>query len=478
LDQKATDPRPPVLWQAHPGPQFRFTTSRAHEVLYGGAAGGGKSAGLIAIPLRWVTNPHFSALILRRDTTQLGDLLKKARGIYPSKLLGGRAKADGASVTWRFPSGASVRFTHCQHEDDVARFDGWEFSLVEFDELTHFTEKQYLGVRARIRSPHPGLPRYTRSTTNPGGEGHVWVFARWGAWLDPHFRIKGLPAGEGGKPPAAPGQVLWFVKRGGAEICVQEGETGDNNAPAMSRTFIPARLADNPSLAVNDPTYASTLASLDSVRRAQLEDGNWLVSYSAGSLFRKEWFRYLDAPPVDVEARVRRWDFAATEPNDSNRDPDWTRGVLMSKTKDGRFVVEDVESIRGRPAAVENLVLETAIRDGVNVQIRIPEDPGSAGKVVAARYVSLLGGFDVHAERETGDKVTRARPLSAQAEAGNVLLVRGSWNRGFVEELESFPTAGVHDDQVDGASGAFSSLQPTSDAEALERRLAAYQQIR
>ena len=77
-------------------------------------------------------------------------------------------------MTWAFPSGATTRFTHCQHDDDVARFDGDEFQLIEFDELTHFTEKQYLGIRARIRSPHPGLPRYTRSTSNPGGEGHAW----------------------------------------------------------------------------------------------------------------------------------------------------------------------------------------------------------------------------------------------------------------------------------------------------------------
>lgn len=469
---------PKVLWQPHHGPQMRFLETRCNEVLYGGAAGGGKSAGLIAMPLRWLKHKDFQAIILRREGTQLGNLLKKAEALYPAKRFGGKSKLVGSSVIWTFPSGAKVWFTHCEHEDSYQRFDGDEFQIVEFDELTHFTEKQYKGLRARIRAPHRELPRYTRSTTNPGGPGHAWVFDRWGAWLDPNAMIPGLGNADGKTPLATPGEILHFALRNGMQTVVGKDELGDDGEPALSRTFIPAKLSDNPSIAKEDPGYLSNLNGLDAVERAQKKDGNWLVSYSSGTLFKKQWWKYLDAVPADVTQWVRKWDFAATEPNDANRDPDWTRGVKMGKTADGRFIIADVESIRGTPGAVEALVLETAIRDGAHVQVRVPEDPGSAGKVVAARYVSLLSGYDVHADRETGDKVTRARPLSAQAEAGNVYLIRGPWNRVFTEEHEAFPTTGVHDDQVDGASGAFSALQPTSDEETLRRRLLAYKNWR
>lgn len=458
----------PILWKPHPGPQTRFVSTRCHEVLYGGAAGGGKSAGLISIPLRWVRNPNFSAIILRRDTTQLGNLLKKAEKLYPSS--GGKSKSDGASVIWKFPGGAQIWFTHCVHEDDVARFDGEEFQVVEFDELTHFTEKQYKRLRARLRSPDATLPRYTRSTSNPGGEGHAWVFRHWGAWLDPNYQIEGLAPGDGKTPPARPGEVLWFLPTSsGGEKVVAEGTLGEPNAdgirvPATSRTFIPARIRDNPSIALNDPQYIANIASLDPVRRAQLEAGNWLASYSAGSLFKRHWWKFIDKPPAEILSRWRAWDRAATAPHPGNEDPDWTRGVKLSRTT-GLFFVEDMQSMRDGPAAVRKLMRTTAELDGVDTGIALFRDPGSAGKDEEVSSLELLAGFNVHSQPATGDKIARARPFSAQVEPGNVYLVRGPWNEEFITELERFPTDGVHDDIVDAGSNAFSRVAPVSDLE-------------
>lgn len=457
-------PAPKVLWQPHPGPQTRFLATRCHEVLYGGAAGGGKSAGLIAMPLRWIKHKDFQAIILRREGTQLGNLLKKAEALYPAKRFGGRSKLVGSSVIWTFPSGAKIWFTHCEHEDSYQRFLGDEFQIVEFDELTHFTEEQYKGLRGRIRSPHRDLPRYTRSTTNPGGPGHKWVFGRWGAWLDPKAVVPGLTPGEGKTPPAAPGQILWFALRNGVQTVVAPGDLGDDGEPALSRTFIPAKLSDNPSIAENDPGYLSNLNGLDAVQRAQMKDGDWLAVDGRGAYFKRQWWKFIDAPPAEVLSRWRAWDRAATEPHDGNKDPDWTRGVKISRATDKRFFIEDMRSMRNRPLAVRQLMRTTAELDGAETSIALFRDPGSAGVDEEASSIELLAGFDVHSGPATGDKVARARPFSAQVEAGNVYLVRGPWNEEFIQEFEDFPE-GSHDDAVDAGSSAFSRVAPVSDLE-------------
>jgi predicted phage terminase large subunit-like protein len=423
----------PVLWKPNPGPQTRFLASTANEVLYGGAAGGGKSAASIALPLRWVHNPRFRALFLRRESKYLGDAIDKSSALYPQL---GAKLVSSPKIIWTFPSGAKIWLSHCEHDKDVRNYDSFEFHLVIFEELTHFTETQYRGIRARIRGTDPTLPRATRATCNPGGEGHEWVFRRFAPWLDPESKVRALP-----------GETLWFKD----DAVVPKGTD-----EALSRCFIPAGLADNPHVTTE---YRAQLRDLDPVRRAQLLDGNWLIKPAAGLLFKRSWFDVVDAAPSTIVQRVRRWDFAATEAA-PGKDPDWTVGARWARTSDGQFYVEDVVRLRGRPLEVEEIVLKTAELDGPNVAIRIPQDPGAAGVVVADRFVQLLVGYDVRAERETGDKAERARPVSAQAERRNIKLVRGSWNTAWLDEHEAFPD-GTHDDMVDTSSGALAALAST-----------------
>jgi len=169
------EPEGQILWRPNPGPQTKFLSSSAAEVLFGGAAGGGKSAGSIALPLRWTDNGSFRALFLRREAKYLSDAIDKSTALYPQL---GAKLVQSPKIIWTFPSGAKVWLNHCEHETDVANYDSLEFHLVIFEELTHFTEKQYRGIRARIRGTDPTLPRYSRATSNPGGEGHEWVFKR------------------------------------------------------------------------------------------------------------------------------------------------------------------------------------------------------------------------------------------------------------------------------------------------------------
>lgn len=174
----------------------------------------------------------------------------------------------------------------------------------------------------------------------------------------------------------------------------------------------------------------------------------------SGGMFQRGDFEIVDAVPAGAK-RCRAWDFAATQPK-PGKQPDWTVGLRMAHHA-GIFYVEDVKRDRWSPADVEKNLKNTATQDGQTVRIRMPEDPGAAGKADAATKIKLLAGFNVTAVRPTGEKTVRAKPASAQAEAGNVKLVRGSWNEAFLDEICSFPNA-QHDDQVDAFADALNEL--------------------
>jgi len=177
-----------------------------------------------------------------------------------------------------------------------------------------------------------------------------------------------------------------------------------------------------------------------------------------GGTFKREWFEVLDAAPAISAARkVRRWDFGATDPKEkTSSDPDYTVGLLLGEIG-GIYYVLDVVRGQESPAGVERMLKNTALQDGKAIKVRIPQDPGAAGKSNAAHQIKLLAGWDVKAALESGSKEVRATPVEAQAEAGNIKLVNGPWVAAFLEEIAEFPNA-KHDDQVDALSGAFAEL--------------------
>ena len=177
-------------------------------------------------------------------------------------------------------------------------------------------------------------------------------------------------------------------------------------------------------------------------------------------------FEILSVPIINAK-RIRYWDLAATTAQEG-KDPDWTVGLRMARTPTGEYIIEHVERFRGAPATVERTIMNTAIADGKATQIGLPQDPGSAGKAYAQTLAKMLTGWNVKIERETGDKATRASPFSAQCEAGNVSVVQGSWNNDYFNELENFPSAKSHDDQVDSSSGAFNMLNEIKTMQVLK----------
>ena len=256
------------------------------------------------------------------------------------------------------------------------------------------------------------IPLRMRAASNPGGPGHEWVRMRYQ-----------LPEGRPDKP------------------------------------FIPATIDDNPHL--DREEYIESLNELDPITRAQLMSGDWSVR-ATGGMFRREWYKIYDDWPTFIP-RVRYWDLASTEPSDSNPDPDWTVGALLGRHSNGMIWVLDVRRVRTTPLGVKTLIQQTAQMDGPEVTICIEQEPGASGKALIQDYIRMLQGYAVRAIRPTGDKVTRARPLSSYSEAGNVSILAGPWVGAFLDELDAFPD-GSHDDQVDAASGAFKELSPTGHA--------------
>lgn len=200
-----------------------------------------------------------------------------------------------------------------------------------------------------------------------------------------------------------------------------------------------------------------------------------------GGLFKKHWFKVVPATPAGGLRRVRAWDLAATV-KEGGGDPDYTVGILMALDREGFYYIEDMVRLRDTPEVVERAILSTASRDGYDVRIRLPQDPGQAGKAQISYLTRRLAGYHVDPERESGSKITRTEPFAAQVEAGNVYLVddHGSgWNDEFLNEVCRFPRAD-HDDTVDAATGAFRLLtfSPTGLLDHYERERARLQRQR
>lgn len=438
----------------NPGPQSTAFASNADITVYGGAAGGGKTwLALLRMGVHADRYPGYSGILFRRklsDATVVGGLWETSTKIYPMW----QAHPNLTMHSWRFKNGSMIQVDGLQQEMHKLNFQGAELAEFCFEEGTHFAESQFWYLFSRLRTPLQethGFKARCMITCNPDPDSWVRKLIDW------YIGEDGFPLRDRAC------KKRYFVRDGdalvwgdsSADVCEKAPHiTCDPHNQPKSLRFIPAKLADNPK---GDPTYASRLNALPLVERAQLLGGNWNIRAAAGNVFKRTWYEIIDSVLNNVVRTGRYWDLAATEPNATNRDPDWTRGVKVSLHSSGLFVVHDVVSIRGRPHAVDELIMTTARQDGYDVTQGFWQDPGQAGKSEAERYVRELAGYHVVVYRSSSDKLTYAKPVSSQAEGRNIKLLRGPWNDEYLAEHEAFPEA-RHDDIVDAGSLAMLDL--------------------
>lgn len=412
----------------HPKQRVFLLLDDVLEVLFGGAAGPGKSTGLLCAAAQYVDVPGYSALLLRRTFKQLsqpGALMAKAQEWWG----GTGAKWNKEEKQWTFPSGATIKFGYLEHDKDLDNYQSAEYQFIGFDELTQFPKHHYTYMFSRLRRLEGSqIPVRMRAATNPGGQGHSWVKDRWN-----------LPDGPRDHP---------------------------------TRAFVPAFLPDNPSL--DAATYEMALEELGETSYAQLRHGDWGAQASGG---RFDLDNLIIIQPHEVPSAgvsIRYWDTAASDVTDEYPDPDWSAGLrltrsphcpdwmkmeIMKRDQGGHgpfFYIEDVSRLRATSGPVLKRMQTVARHDGLSIPIWIEQERGASGKnLISLIRNDYLEGHIVRGHLPKGSKEVRARTVSARIDEGRMVVVDGEFTESFIMELGTFGLDGVHDDQVDALSGAY-----------------------
>jgi predicted phage terminase large subunit-like protein len=470
--------------------QEKFLRSSADIAIFGGAAFSGKTFALLMECARYSNYGNFGAVIFRREAKQVdneGGLRDTALQLYAGK-------ADYRSQPTKqfiFPSDYKVSLCHLNQESDVISWHGSQIGLLCFDELTTFTSYQFWYMLSRNRSTVGIKPRCI-ATCNPDPDSWVADFIEWWIDQDTGYPIKersgvvryllrrqnrdgifGLNWGSTredlleslgyGKPSqtaieSAKQRIQKSIENGLSPVDDSEEVSYLMERQAIkSVTFVPGNIYDNPIGMVADPSYIANLKAQDPVNRARLLDGNWKVRRTAGAYFPDSKVQYIDSIPPNVDCWLRAWDLAATETTEVDEDPDYTVGILMGRLPNDWVVIADVKRFRKNASFVREMIKATAIADGKETMIYIPQDPGQAGKYQIASFRELLVEYAVVTRTVTNNKVAMAEPVAAMWQTGTILVLRAPWNDSFIRELDLFDS-GRYDDQVDALTGGLSVL--------------------
>ncbi len=438
-----------TVLRPQPGPQETFLSSPADIAIYGGAAGGGKSFALLLEPLRHIANPGFGAVIFRRTTPQIrneGALWDESLSIYGP--LGASPKEH--VLKHRFPSGSAVSFAHLEHDKTVLNYHGSQIPLIGFDELTHFSAKQFWYMLSRNRSTC-GVRPYIRATCNPDPDSFVARLIEW--WID---QDTGYPILE------RSGKIRYFVRvndelywanspktleKDFPDACWQEIDGERVRIGPKSLTFIAASVEDNKILMRQDPGYISNLNALPSVERERLKRGNWKVRDESASIIKAKWWQqWPTGKPLPVCYHIfSSYDTAFTEEDRKNtkhsgepaHSARTTWGVFNDEISDrsAMILLEAWNGKVGFPELRKNAKKHS--RDfGEDVAVIEKKASGQSLIQELRRIHVPTRGFD---PRPYGDKEQRAHLATPMFQAGLVYYPDKNWAREVINHIASFP---------------------------------------
>lgn len=298
-------------WVPQSKPQWLAFLSRADELFYGGAAGGGKSDLLLGM----AGEAHQNSIIYRRVFPNLRFLVERSRQIYnPDNKEHGKDSYNESLHIWRLENGSIIEFGAMQYEKDKSSYQGRPKDFIGFDEAPEFTESQVQFVTAWNRTTDTGQRVRVILTGNPPlDESGSWIVRRYAAWLDKNYAH-----------PAKPGELRWYATVDGKEREFMSGEDVHTNGEVItprSRTFIPARLDDNPYYS-SDSRYRSVLQSLPEPLRSQLLNGDFDASQQADpfQIIPAEWVRLAQKRWTERERPTTPLTAVGIDPSRGGRD--------------------------------------------------------------------------------------------------------------------------------------------------------------
>lgn len=415
-----------LVWRPQRGPQSLLIACPADDILFGGARGGGKTDALLGDAGIYSQQhaPHFRGMLIRRTYDELDEVVARSQELFLP--LG--AKWQAGRYTWRFPWGGFLKMRYLKRDEDASRYQGHSYNWLGKDEGGNFPACAPLDKLSATLRDKNGVPIREIMTANPGGPGQPWI-------VDRYIRDR---------QPMVP----W-----------RDPETG------RVRVYIPSRLSDNAELVNSDPTYARRLrGSGPSWLVAAWLNGDWYATQEGGVIKSKWWQRYavrntdgtpnvdptplevrLALPPGRVVAWVHSWDTAQK----ANQVNDPSVGTVWAVMDSGNAYLVDV--VRKRMEYPDLKKAAIALYDKWGADVVLIEDKASGTSLIQdLRNDSVL---PVKAIEPEGDKVTRAVSSTLLMEAGRMWIpMRAPWLLDFENELTSFPTKGVHDDQVDSVS--------------------------
>jgi predicted phage terminase large subunit-like protein len=434
--------------------QEQFLMSTADITFYGGAAGAGKSHCLLGAFLKFCHHPRTRGVIFRRTTKQIsnpGGLFDSAINLY--KKVDPKLRIKVREQELIFSSGATLKFGYLDNASDKYNYQGAELTFLGFDEIQQLNQDNVVYMLSRLRSTSVDYKKQAFATGNPDYDSFIRE------WVEFALDERGIPIRKDVYPmrymvQVAGGQLAWADTREELESIYGSGD----QSGILTFMFVPGTIYDNPPLMKADPTYVSKLKALPRVEMERLLLGSWYARQQTSGMFKREWVEEVYLPNGRAKRRVRAWDTAFSAPSEQYPNPDYTRGVLISKDATNVYTVEDVVSLRDRVHKVEQLIFETAVRDGQEVTISIPIDPAAAAGAYARDLQRRLAemGFNVRLSKPVKSKITRFAPFSSVAQSGFVNVVKADWNKAFYDELEIFDgDPKKKDDQVDCCSDAF-----------------------